>query len=106
MNTIKLHTQLNQKINFAKPSTLFYFMINHAIFFTTCAKRMRLVVANIWVHKSTMALLCGVFIPIASIEAGTVDSAGKTLLASLVWTGQTSSEQKDGGCVAFRRRFQ
>ena len=67
---------------------------------------MRLVVTTICFYKSIIAVLCGVFIPIGSIEAGTVDSSGKTLSASFVWTGQTSSEQKVGGCVAFRRRFQ
>ena len=48
--------------------------------------------------------------PDSSLSAGTLpaapeDADGKTLAASLVWTGQSSAEQSNGTLVAFRKHF-
>ena len=81
-------------------------MINPVILSAACAKRMQIVVAKTCFHKIIIAVLFGILIPISSTKAAAADSAEKTLSASLVWTGQPSSEQKNGGCVAFRKHFQ
>ena len=81
-------------------------MINPAILSAACAKRMRIVVVKTCFYKIIIAVLCGILIPIGSTKAAAGDSAGKALTASLVWTGQPGSEQKNGVCVAFRKTFQ
>jgi len=81
-------------------------MINNLILSAACAKRLRIAGAKTCLHKIIIAVLCGILIPISSTKAAAADSAGKTLSASLVWSGQPTSEQKKGGCVAFRKHFQ
>jgi hypothetical protein len=81
-------------------------MIDHAILSFTRARRVRALVMKSLFSKLIITIICWILIPTGLIWAGSPDTAGETLSASLVWTGQTVSEQKDGGFVAFRRCFQ
>ena len=81
-------------------------MINNAILSAACGKRLRFAITKTCFYKIIIAVSCGILVPLGSIKAVAADSTGKTLSTSLVWTGQPGSEQKHGGCVAFRKRFQ
>jgi hypothetical protein len=67
---------------------------------------MRIAAKRFFFRTVALALFLGIIVPSGARAAMAVDATGTALSSSLIWTGQPDANQRNGACVAFRKRIQ